>query len=162
MVKFWCEFVLLLWRGLSQVYPLHKNLWFYQCTKSLWTRRFLCKLYRTIFTEPIGGLFRLVQERWHHLRHLSQITLLFSLELRLWQARHVHALFSFFMEIFWCCMSSGLIKIFLYPMNCIWYRIKTKQVINWQKSWTIKNSNNINLVCEAFQYDPIHFQRAKL
>ena len=47
-------------------------------------------------------------------------------------------------------------------MNCIWYRIKTKQVINWQKSWTIKNSNNINLVCEAFQYDPIHFQRAKL
>ena len=42
-----------------------------------------------------GGLFRLVQERWHHLRNLSQITLLSSLEMCLWQARQVQPLFSF-------------------------------------------------------------------
>ena len=98
-----------------------------------------------------------MQERWHHLRHLSQIALLSSLKMHLWQARDVHPLFSFLMEIFQCCMPSSLIKIYLYAMNinifitnCMWYRLKTKQVINWQKSWTIISSNNINLVCEAY------------
>ena len=38
-------------------------------------------------------------------------------------------------------------NINIFIVNCIWYRIKTKQVINGQKSWTINNSNNINLVC---------------
>ena len=42
-----------------------------------------------------GGLFRLVQERWHHLKDLSQIALLPSLEMCLWQVRHVQPLFSF-------------------------------------------------------------------
>ena len=86
------------------------------------------------------GLFRLVQERWYYLRHLSQITLHSSLEMCLWQARHIQQLFSFFMEIFYCCISSSLIKIFLYAMNiiifimnCLWYRIKTKQVLNHQQ-----------------------------
>ena len=61
------------------------------------------------------------------------------------------------------------IPMFLYAMNinifitsCVWYRMKTEKVINWQKSWTINSSNNMNLVCKAFQYDPILFQRAKL
>ena len=126
MVKFWCEFVLLLWRGLSQVYPLHKNLWFYQCTKSLWTRRFLCKLYRTIFTEPIGGLFRLVQERWHHLRHLSQITLLSSLEMCLWQARHTHPLFSFL----WKFSSAAYHPVWLKYFSPRWISIFSSRTVS--------------------------------
>ena len=73
--------------------------------------------------------------------------------------------FLFLMELH----TISLIKIFLYAMNinifitsCIWYRIKTKQFINWQKPWTINSSNNMNLVWKAFQYDPILFQRVKL
>ena len=73
--------------------------------------------------------------------------------------------FLFFMELH----TISSIKIFLYAMNinifitsCIWHRIKTKQVINSQKSWTINSSNNMNLVCKAFQYDLILFQQAKL
>ena len=80
------------------MYPLHKNLWFYQRANSLWTERFLCKLYRINVKEPIPRfwwLFRLVQEIWHHLRDLSHIKLLSSLEMHLWQTRHVHPLFSF-------------------------------------------------------------------
>ena len=109
------------------------------------------------FLDFDSCLFRLVQERWHHLRHISQISLLSSLKMHLWQARDVHPLFPFFMEIFQCCLPSSLTKIYLYAMNinvfitnCMWYRLKTKQVINWQKSWTIISSNNINLVCEAY------------
>ena len=77
--------------------------------------------------------------------------------------------FLYFMKIFQCYIPSSLIKIFLYAMNtdifitkCIWYRIKTKKVINWEKFWTINSSNNVNLVSEAFRKDPILFQRAKL
>ena len=50
----------------------------------------------------------------------------------------------------------------IFITNCIWYRIKTKEVINWEKFWTINSSNNVNLVSEAFRKDPILFQRAKL
>ena len=53
-------------------------------------------------------------------------------------------------------------NINIFITSCIWHRIKTKQVINSQKSWTINSSNNMNLVCKAFQYDPILFQRAKV
>ena len=80
------------------MYPLHKNLWFYQRANSLWTERFLCKLYRINVKEPIPRfwwLFRLVQEIWHHLRDLSHIKLLSTSEMHLWQARHVHPFFSF-------------------------------------------------------------------
>ena len=112
-----------------------------------------------------GGLFRLLQERWHHLRHLSQITLLLVVT-----SKAFPLTFLFFMEIFLCCIPSSLIKIFLYAMNIInifitnsiWYCIKTKQVINWQNCWTINSSNNIKPVCEKLQYDPILFQRVKL
>ena len=62
---------------------------------SLWTERSLCKSLQNYFLDFNSCLFRLVQERWHHLRHLSQIALLSSLEIRLWKSRHVQAFFSF-------------------------------------------------------------------
>ena len=77
------------------MYTLRKNPWFCQCTMSLWTERSLCKSLQNHFLDFNSCLFRLVQERWHHLRHLSQIALLSSLEIRLWKSRHVQAFFSF-------------------------------------------------------------------
>ena len=123
-------------------------------------RTFLCKLYRTKFTEPIPRFWFLsfwvsAGKMTPPQASFTDSTTFFFKDL--WQARDVHPLFSFFMEIFQCCMPSSLIKIYLYAMNinifitnCMWYRLKTKQVINWQKSWTIISSNNINLVCEAY------------
>ena len=91
------------------MYPLHKNLWFYQCPSLSEQKDSYINLQalQNQFLD-CGDLFRLVQERWHHLRHLSQITLLSSLEMCLWQARHVHPLFSFL----WNCIPSVWLKYF--------------------------------------------------
>ena len=116
-----------------------------------------------------GGLFRLLQERWHHLRHLSHLLLLIFFLRCACDKQGTSTHYSLFYRTFPVLHTISLIKIFLYAMNinnfitsCVWYRIKTKQVINWQKFWPINSSNNMNLLCKAFQYDSILFQRAKL
>ena len=73
-----------------------------------------------------GGLFRLVQERWHHLRHLSQITLLSSLEMCLWQARHTHPLFSFL----WKFSSAAYHPVWLKYFSPRWISIFSSRTVS--------------------------------
>ena len=73
-----------------------------------------------------GGLFRLVQERWHHFRHLSQITLLSSLEMCLWQVRHVHPLFSFL----WKFSSAANHPVWLKHFSTWWISIFSSRTVS--------------------------------
>ena len=69
-----------------------------------------------------GSLFGFVQERWHHFWHLSDI----KLPMRLWQARHVHPLFSFWWKISSVAYHSLWLKylhainICIFISNCIY------------------------------------------
>ena len=73
-----------------------------------------------------GGLFRLVQERWHHLRHLPQKTFFSSLEICLWQARHVHRLFSFL----WKFSSAAYHPVWLKYFSTRWISIFSSRTVS--------------------------------
>ena len=102
--------ILLVYKSLSEQKDLYVN--------------FIVQTLQNQFLD-CGSPFRLVLENWNHLWHLSQITLLSSLEMCLWQTRHVYPLFSFL----WKFSSAAY--------HPAWLKYFSTRLISMFSSWTL-------------------------